>query len=147
MSTTAYLLSDTARHLRRAFDARVRRLGMTSAQARLLLTLSRQEGENQAYYAELLEVEPISLARMVDRMEESGLLERRRDPADRRAWRLFLTERSFQLIDNVKAGLAGLEDEMLDGLDDAQRALLCAALEAIRTNLSGSFAALETVNG
>ena len=116
MLSLPYLLSDSARLLRRAFDARVRALGMTSRQARLLLILHVTEGENQGYYAELLEVEPISLTRMVDRMEEAGLIERRRDPADRRAWRLFLTDRSRCVIDQVRDSLTGLEDEMLAGL-------------------------------
>lgn len=136
MLSLPYLLSDSSRLLRRAFDARVRTLGMTSQQARLLLILQVNEGENQGFYAEVLEVEPISLTRMIDRMEEAGLIERRRDPADRRAWRLFLTDRSRQLIDQVRDCLTGLEDEMLTGLDEAQRAALAGMLETIRVNFS-----------
>lgn len=136
MLSLPYLLSDSARLLRRAFDARVRALGMTSRQARLLLILHVTEGENQGYYAELLEVEPISLTRMVDRMEEAGLIERRRDPADRRAWRLFLTDRSRCVIDQVRDSLTGLEDEMLAGLEPQQRKALGQMLESIRENFS-----------
>lgn len=136
MLSLPYLLSDSARLLRRAFDARVRTLGMTSRQARLLLILHVTEGENQGYYAELLEVEPISLTRMVDRMEEAGLIERRRDPADRRAWRLFLTDRSRCVIDQVRDSLTGLEDEMLAGLEPQQREALGQMLESIRENFS-----------
>lgn len=136
MLSLPYLLSDSARLLRRAFDARVRALGMTSRQARLLLILHVTEGENQGYYAELLEVEPISLTRMVDRMEEAGLIERRRDPADRRAWRLFLTDRSRCVIDQVRDSLTGLEDEMLAGLEPQQREALGQMLESIRENFS-----------
>ena len=136
MLSLPYLLSDSARLLRRAFDARVRTLGMTSRQARLLLILHVTEGENQGYYAELLEVEPISLTRMVDRMEEAGLIERRRDPADRRAWRLFLTDRSRCVIDQVRDSLTSLEDEMLAGLEPQQRKALGQMLESIRENFS-----------
>ncbi len=136
MLSLPYLLSDSARLLRRAFDARVRTLGMTSRQARLLLILHVTEGENQGYYAELLEVEPISLTRMVDRMEEAGLIERRRDPADRRAWRLFLTDRSRCVIDKVRDCLTGLEDEMLAGLEPEQREALGQMLESIRENFA-----------
>ena len=136
MLSLPYLLSDSARLLRRAFDARVRTLGMTSRQARLLLILHVTEGENQGYYAELLEVEPISLTRMVDRMEEAGLIERRRDPADRRAWRLFLTDRSRCVIDQVRDSLTGLEDEMLAGLEPQQREALGQMLESIRENFA-----------
>lgn len=134
MSLAPYLLSDAARLLRRAFDARVRQLGMTSTQARLLLLLEHSEGENQGFYAERLEVEPISLCRLVDRMEEAGLLERRRDPADRRAWRIHLTERSRQVVDKVRSGLAGMEEEMLAGLDQHQRDSLSDLLERVRAN-------------
>lgn len=143
----AYLLSDSARLLRRAFDARVRELGMTSPQARLLLILDVTEGENQGYYAERLEVEPISLTRMIDRMEESGLIERRRDPADRRAWRLFLTERSRQVIDQVRAKLAGLEEEMVAGLAPPEREALASFLEAIRSNFTNIRTPTEVAHG
>ena len=147
MLSLPYLPSDSARLLRPAFDARVRTLRMTSPQARLLLILHVTEGENQGFYAERLEVEPISLTRMIDRMEEAGLLERRRDPADRRAWLLFLTDRSRQLIDQVRACLAGLEDEMLTGLDAAQRAALAGMLETIRVNFSNVRPIPEVTHG
>lgn len=147
MLSLPYLLSDSARLLRRAFDARVRTLGMTSPQARLLLILHVTEGENQGFYAERLEVEPISLTRMIDRMEESGLIERRRDPADRRAWRLHLTDKSRQVIDQVRAGLAGLEEEMLAGLDPAQRESLATMLETIRVNFANARILPEVANG
>ncbi|MFM5884037.1 MAG: MarR family winged helix-turn-helix transcriptional regulator [Novosphingobium sp.] len=133
--------------LRRAFDARVRALGMTSPQARLLLILHVNEGENQGFYAERLEVEPISLTRMIDRMEDSGLVERHRDPADRRAWRLHLTDRSRDVIDQVRNCLVGLEDEMLVGLNTAQRAELANVLETIRVNFSNARALPEAANG
>lgn len=142
-----YLLSDSVRLLRRAFDARVRQLGMTSRQARLLLILDVTEGENQGHYAELLEVEPISLTRMVDRMADGGLVERRRDPADRRAWRLFLTPRSREMIDEVRDSLSGLEDEMLAGLDTAQRMALTQFLETIRVNFADTRTATEADHG
>lgn len=145
--TLPYLLSDSGRLLRRAFDARVRQLGMTSRQARLLMILDASEGENQGYFAERLEVKPISLTRMVDRMEDSGLIERRRDPADRRAWRLFLTPRSREVLDEVRGSLAGLEEEMLSGLDAAQRKALAQMLETIRVNFSDNRLAMEAGRG
>ncbi len=147
MIPLTYLLSDTARLLRKAFDARVRRLGMTSAQARLLLILSHSEGENQAFYAERLEVEPISLARMIDRLVESGRVERRPDPADRRAWRVYLTPQSQEIIDQVRGCLSGLEDEMVLGLSAAQRQDLAAMFEAIRSNLTTVRTSEVPING
>lgn len=147
MIPTTYLLSDTARLLRKAFDARVRQLGMTSPQARLLLILAHSEGENQAFYAERLEVEPISLARMLDRMEESGRVERRPDPADRRAWRVYLTAAGREIIDQVHRCLNGLEDEMLLSLAGNQRELLAEFLEIIRANLTNARTTEVAIHG
>lgn len=136
--TIAYLLADSARMLRREFDARVRELGMTGPQARLLLNLAVNEGENQGFYADRLDVEPISLTRMIDRMEESGLLERRRDPADRRAWRVHLTPRAREVIERVRSHAVPLREMLLAGLDPAQRATLARSLEVVRANLSAT---------
>ena len=136
MLSLPYLLSDSARLLRRAFDARVRMLGMTSRQARLLLILHVTEGENQGYYAELLEVEPISLTRMIDRMEEAGLIERRRDPADRRAWRVHLTPAGLDLLPELREGIAPMVEAMLAGFGEAERDQLGRMLELVRVNLN-----------
>lgn len=137
MRSLSYLLVDTARLMRRHFDARVRNLGVTSPQARLLLILSRFEGENQGFYAERLEVEPITLCRMVDRLEETNLVERRKDPADRRAWRLFLTTRSRPMIESLHACIAALEAEMLAQLEDAEAETLHTLLARMQHNLTG----------
>ncbi|ANY20883.1 Transcriptional regulator SlyA [Tsuneonella dongtanensis] len=131
-----YLLTDSARLLRRAFNERVRKTGATSQQARLLLNIERMPDQNQAYYAEKLEIEPITLCRMVDRMEEAGLIERRADPGDRRARVLHLTERSRGEIERIRSGLAGLIETMLDGFDDSEQAQLAAMLARISENLS-----------
>jgi len=136
MDSVAYLIADNARMIRRSFDARVRELGMTGPQARLLMMLWKGEGENQGFYADRLEVEPISLCRMLDRLEEAGLVERRRDPADRRAWRLFLTDRSRELIDQIRAKMVPLEDMILSGIDPAARLSLATMLDSVRDNLS-----------
>lgn len=80
----AFLLGDTSRLLRRRFDARARAFGVSRAQWQVLFALSRNEGINQTGLADYLEVETITLCRMVDRLAEAGLVERRPDPADRR---------------------------------------------------------------
>lgn len=131
-----YLLADSSRALRRSFNMRVRETGVTSQQARLLLQLDRTPGQNQSYYAERLEIEPITLCRMVDRMEEGGLIERRPDPGDRRARLLHPTKRSKAEIERIRAALAGLIETMLDGLDDAEQAQLASMLTRISENLS-----------
>ncbi len=135
MENIGYLLSDRSRLLRRAFDEQVRSLGVTGPQARLLFYLTRWEGENQGFYAEQLDVEPITLCRMVDRMEEAGMVERRQDPADRRARRLFLTKRSREVLPVLKECIDKLLENMLTGITEAERANFARTLTAIGENL------------
>ena len=78
--------------------------------------LSRNEGINQGGLAELLEVEPITLCRMIDRLEEAGLVERRRDPGDRRAWQIYLTEQAGPVLEKVRAIADDLFESALDGI-------------------------------
>jgi DNA-binding MarR family transcriptional regulator len=130
-----FLISDVSRLMRRRFDERAREVGATRAQWRTLTTLSRHEGVNQGALAELLEVEPITLCRMIDRLEESELVERRRDPADRRAWQLFLTDKARPILDNLRSMADDLFDHMLSGVPDAERETLAGSLDIIRGNL------------
>ena len=131
-----FLLSDVSRLLRRSFDERARRIGVTRTQWRALTTLSRHEGINQGRLADLLEVEPITLCRMVDRLEEAGHVQRRRDPADRRAWNIYLTDQARPLLDQLRVIADGVVGIALDGIDPAGLAALTASLERIRGNLS-----------
>lgn len=135
MKHVAYLIADRARLLRRAFDDRVRTLGVTGPQARLLLYLSRQEGENQGHYAEQLDVEPITLTRMIDRMAEAGMVERRPDPCDRRAWRLHLTAKSRAFVAELRSSIDAMTDDMLAGISLDDRETLGRVLTAIGANL------------
>lgn len=135
MEHVAYLIADRARLLRRAFDDRVRTLGVTGPQARLLLYLSRQEGENQGHYAEQLDVEPITLTRMIDRMAEAGMVERRPDPCDRRAWRLHLTAKSRAFVAELRSSIDAMTDDMLAGISLDDRETLGRVLTAIGANL------------
>ena len=142
MSTICYLLSDTARLLRREFDARVRQLGVTGPQARLILLLETSEGENQGFYAERLEVEAISLGRMLDRMADAGLVERRTDPGDRRAWRIHLTAPSRAVIGRLRVCIEALEAAMLAGLSQSERADSAVLLAKMRANLGNNASAV-----
>lgn len=135
MENIGYLLGDSSRLMRRTFDERVRTLGVTGPQARLLFYLTRSEGENQGFYAEELDVEPITLCRMVDRLEESGMVERRRSPADRRAWQLFLTDQSRDTIPAMRECIDQLLEEMLAGITEPQREEFARMLTVIGTNL------------
>jgi DNA-binding MarR family transcriptional regulator len=125
----------------------VREIGVTGPQARLLLLLNRFPGENQSFYAERLEVEPITLCRMVDRLEEAELIERRRDPADRRAWRLHLTAKSRKTIEDLQQRVDSLVDEMLAGLSAAEHAELERLLKTIGSNLAARRETARAANG
>lgn len=131
-----FLMSDVARLLRRRFDQRARAIGITRAQWRTLTVLSRNEGANQGALAELLEVEPITLCRMIDRLADAGHVERRRDPGDRRAWNIYLTDRSRPLLDQLRALADDVVGGALDGLDPVAQAALMRSLDQMRLNLS-----------
>ena len=131
-----YLLNDSSRLLRRAFDERVRSLGLTAVQARLLLALEKFPDNNQAFYADRLEVEPITLTRIVDRMEEAGWIERVPDPGDRRARRLHLTEKSRGIVSKLRGRIEGLVEDMSFGLSQHERAELTRLLGVVAENLA-----------
>jgi len=136
MTHIGFLLADNSRLTRWAFDQRVREIGVTGPQARLLLILNHRPGENQGFYAEQLEVEPITLCRMVDRLEESGMVERRRDPADRRAWQLHLTPKSQKIVAKLQLSVDSLVDDMLCGLTSDERLEFARLLKTVGANLS-----------
>ena len=134
--TIGFLVHDTARLFRRELNERMRHSGVTALQWRLLAYLARNEGTNQVKLAEFLEVEPITLSRMIDRLAESGMLSRRRDPDDRRAWRLYLETKSLPLIDELRAAATQLAETAQEGLSTAERAQLAELVERMRQNLS-----------
>ena len=147
MDEIAFLLVDTTRQMRRRFDERARSSGATGTQWRTLKILERSEGINQGQLAELLEVEPITACRMIDRLEESGLVERRRDPADRRAWQIFLTEKARPTLAELHVTAAGMIEDLLQGLSAKQRDELIATLTVMRSNLNTGNESNEAANG
>ena len=134
--TIGFILSDTARLLRRRFDARARSFGVTRAQWQVLLSLSRNEGINQVGLADRLEVENITLCRMIDRLSDAGLVERRADPAYRRVWRLHLTPAAQQMIEKLRHVADEVVEDALSGLGTRERSQLGDLLESVRSNLS-----------
>ena len=132
----AFLLSDASRLIRRRFDAKARAFGVSRAQWQVLFALSRNEGINQTGLADYLEVETITLCRMVDRLAEAGLVERRADPADRRAWRLHLTAAAHPLLEKLLGVGQEVVADAQTGVDPGDLATTLAVLVAIRANLS-----------
>ena len=147
MSHIGHLLADNSRLARRAFDERVRADGVTGPQARLLLILDRSPGENQGHYADLLDVEPITLCRMVDRLEDAGLVERRPDLNDRRARRLHLTAKSREKLTRLRERLDAMVEEILTGLSVAERDEFVRLLTVVRTNLAAQREQEKAANG
>lgn len=136
------LVHDVGRLLRRLVDSKAQSLGLTSAQWRVLSAVFRaeyqnQEPLNQATLADQMDVEPITLSRQIDRMEAAGMIERRPDPGDRRAYRLFLTEEARPLVAKFRAVAAGCVNEALAGVTDAEIDLVNDVLSRIRANLVG----------
>lgn len=126
------LLHDTARAFRYRFDAMARELGVTRQQWRALYHISRHEGLNQAELADLLEVERITLCRMVDRLADAGLVERRADPKDRRVWRLHLLPPAHAIVDRLAEIGMELEREALSALSETERMQLVESLKRLR---------------
>jgi DNA-binding MarR family transcriptional regulator len=136
LDTFGFILHDIARLMRKRFEKRARGLGLTRAQWQVLAHLARNEGINQAGLADIIEVEPITLGRLIDRMEEAGWVERRADPADRRARLLYLTAQAQPVFAKMRALGEAVRGEALAGLSDVEREQLMATLLTIRSNLS-----------
>ena len=131
----AFLLSDTARLLRTCADQKARQFGMTRAKWAVLFRLERAEGLKQAELADILEVQPITLTRLIDRLCESGLIERRSDPSDRRAKRLFLTPAAKPVMERLSVVSEKMMANVLAGLDQRERKAMVASLTTIKNNL------------
>ena len=117
METLPFEIGETAHALRKAFDRMAVGLGVTRAQWKVLFKLTRKPGLKQIELADMLELEPITLCRIVDRLEEAKLVERVRDPDDRRAWRLHVTDEAQPLIEKLQAVGAELVDRAFTGID------------------------------
>jgi MarR family transcriptional regulator for hemolysin len=142
-ATFGFLVSDVSRMLRENFRTTTPELGLTLAQARVLLHLSRNEGISQVALSAILEVQPITLMRQIDRLEKAGLIERRAHPSDRRAQQLYLMPRSQPLLQKIFDKSAERQDQLMAGLSEAEREQLVSSLLRIKANLSQMAAATE----
>jgi DNA-binding MarR family transcriptional regulator len=122
-------LVESSRFLRNYIDHRAKSRGTTRAQWIVLFRLRDQEGLSQVDLADVLELQPISLVRLLDRLVEHGLVERRSDPKDRRANRLFVTAAGRQLADDLDS----LRNEIaIDVLQDLPTAAIQTSLKTLR---------------
>jgi len=132
------MVHDVARAIRRRFERRARQTGLaiTRQQARALLYIARDEGLSQTAVATLLDIEPIALGRMLDRLHEEGLVERHPHPTDRRIRTLWLTPLGWGVIDRVLAINTEVRDEACAGLPPIAREALMRSLGLMKDNLS-----------
>lgn len=130
-----FVLNDVARLLRRNFNQRLQSLGLTQAQCRVIFYLSRCEGTQQVALAEVLEVQPITLGRLVDKLEASGYVERRRDPLDRRAFCLHLTPKARPLLEKIWLIGAESRADMAGDLDEQSLKPFLDTLLVLKRNL------------
>ena len=140
-SNLGFLMYEVLRLLRRNLDRRMR---LTQAQWRALAFLSWNEGINQAGLADMLEIRPITMARLIDRLETDGWVERRRDPGDRRAVCLHLTPKAGPLLEEIYEYANETRELALAGLPAAARAQLIDTLSTMKSNL---LSAEQNTNG
>ena len=133
-----FLLHDVARLMRKRFEHHARGLGLTRSQWQVLAYLSRNEGISQTGLADLLEVEPITLSRIVDRLVETGFVDRTAHPSDRRVWCLRLTEAARPKLKQVRELGEMTRRETLAGVSEADREGLIRTLLSMRSNLSAA---------
>jgi MarR family transcriptional regulator, transcriptional regulator for hemolysin len=132
-----HLVDETARLFARRFNERaVSFLGLTRSQCRIIRCLAGNEGVNQAGLADLLEIKPMTLVRQIDRMEEDGWVERRPDPADRRARQLQLTEKTHPVLAHIRELSGEVRREAFAGLSDEEGRTLVTLLRRVHGNLT-----------
>lgn len=136
INNLGFLLNEVHRMVRRDFNERVRPTGLTQGQWRALAYVSRMEGVNQARLAERMEIRPITLGRLIDRLQEAGWVERRADPGDRRMCRLYLTPAAQPLIRRLRTLASETLDRALAGIGAQRRTQLVSTLKHIKENLS-----------
>jgi MarR family transcriptional regulator, transcriptional regulator for hemolysin len=134
--TLGFLLHEVARLLRKRFEQVARGFGLTRSQWHALTYLAQNEGINQSGLAELLDVEPITLSRILDRLEACGLIERHPDPSDRRVWILRLAPTARLKLARARKLGEIARSEALTGLSEAERLRLLETLKILKFNLT-----------
>ncbi|WP_051228515.1 MarR family winged helix-turn-helix transcriptional regulator [Pleomorphomonas oryzae] len=133
--TVGSLIHEIDRLVKKRFDRFAEATGMSRAQWQVLARVAKRQGINQATLADLVGVEPITICRMVDRLEALGLVERRPDPNDRRARLIHMTETARPGLERMKSAAQALFDEALDGITPDEEAILSRLLGRIHANL------------
>ena len=136
--TVGFLLHDVARLLRKRFEQHARDSGLTRSQWQVLAYLDQNAGIQQGALAELMEVEPITVGRIVDKLEGCGLVERRAHATDRRIWQLHLTEKARPKLTELRALGDVTRAEAFGDIPLAEREQLLATLGQMKANLTAA---------
>jgi MarR family transcriptional regulator, transcriptional regulator for hemolysin len=131
-----FVIHDVARMLRWEFDRRAQTIGLTRSQWFVLAFLLREDGVQQQRLAELMELTPITMTGLLDRLERDGWVERRPDPDDRRAKRIYLTKKVLPVLKKIRALGKEVRESAVAGLTETEQQNLIALLLKVRTNLS-----------
>ncbi len=138
VDSIGFLLGDVVRLMRAEFNRRVQQHGITLAQAKTLRHLARQPGLRQVELAEVLEIAPMTLVRLLDQLGKAGHVERRPDPADRRAFRLYVTPAARPVLAIIARTIRDVRALALRGMNRAERDALVHGLDALKRNLAGA---------
>ena len=133
-----FLLTDSARLLRKLIDRRLQPLGLSRAQWSVLAILSNHEGVSQSQISHELEIEKSTAGRLIDQVEKSGWIERRPIPGDRRLWSIHLTDQARQLPVEIERVIMHAREDMLRGLSEEQQNTLTDLLRTVKLNLAGA---------
>ncbi len=131
-----FLLKEVSRRYANRFEVRAAEIPLNLAQAKALVRLEKNEGVSQARLAELAEVDPMTMVRILDRMEAEGLLERRPDPADRRARCLYLTAKARPILNEIWRLSEQIRAEIFAGVSKEERERFMGVLERLYANIS-----------
>jgi DNA-binding MarR family transcriptional regulator len=152
--TLGFILHDVARFLRKRFEQHAGDLGLTRSQYQALAYLALNEGIHQSGLADILDIESITLVRILDKLQARGLIERRQHPSDRRIWQLFLTAKAHPILGKMRELGDVTRSEALAGLSDSEREQLLRTLSLMKKNLveacgqpAQTFEAEEMSNG
>ena len=142
METILPEIGETAHALRKAFGRRAASVGVTGAQWKVLFKLTLKPGLRQTDLADMLDIEPITLTRILDRLQEAGLIERSSDPADRRAWRLHVTAKAKPLVAKLRAIADEMTADAFAGIDPRDIETTRQVLALVRER-AGQFAVIS----
>jgi MarR family transcriptional regulator, transcriptional regulator for hemolysin len=137
----AFTIMDVARLLKTYADQRARQFGVSRAQWAVLMRIDRNEGLKQSELAEMLDLQPITLTRLLDRLADNGLIERRADPSDRRANRLYLKPAAKPLLGRLGDLGTDMMETVLDGISSNSVERMLKELTAVKDNLRSAIAA------